>query len=518
VNIRRFYPPIAGGQDLDEMLKSLTDEIAELKQKQEAGETVDENRLKQLEGELDSVKQEQARQKAASATPDNSAIETAVAAAVKAVLADQPKPEPVPAVGQDFVKSIVDQVTENVTKSFSTQREPSSVVLEGASDEEVAKWAQTKGLTILDPSGVRVGADREVKAFLTDKESHFAKFVSMVYRQKLGIATDFDRKALAEATDGAGGYLVPQQWMDDILGLIRANAIVRTAGPRMIPFSKTMLQTSISTGATAFYIDENAPIPTSEPTFAEAVLLQPKDLTGLVPVSNSLLDDAPETEAIVRVELAEALALREDLAFLEGTGTTSQPRGFKNMTGITDMTAANVGGSGTGGAIGANGDPFRADMVRRMVARLRELNVRGARLAFFFHPAVLTQLELEKDSQGRYLADAGVLTYSNEDQSQGRIWGIPFYTTTQIPVSLTRGTATTATYVLLVNMAEAIVGINKELTIDMSNEASYWTNAGAMTGLQNAFQQRQTLFRAVMRHDINHRRKNQILLLQGIVV
>jgi len=545
-----FYP-IAGGQDVDAVLKSISDELAQLRVKKEAGEDVTDD-LKRVEDELAQVKAAQAAAQtketntsseddlqkrisdaltgvfanATAATQEDAATKAArellesqkaSAQAAAQVAAQQAANVPANLLSQDAVKGLIDQITEGVKMQLSGIIPASQMQLPGENAEEQAllKYANEHGWKVVDPSGLRVGADREVKAFLTSKEPQFAKTISMMWRHKLGFMTDFDRKALAELTDSAGGFLVPQQWMDDILGLIRARATVRAAGPRIVPFGKKMFQTSIATGATAFYIDENNPIPVSEPSFAEVPLLAPKILTGLVPVSNDLLDDAPEAEAVVREDLAEVVALREDLAFLEGTGSSSQPRGFKNIVGISDLTASNVSGTGAGGAINANADFFSSDMVRRMIAFLRTQNVRGARLAFFFHPHVLTALEMEKDTQGRYLLDTNVLV-ENEDQTSGTIWGVPYYTTTQIPTNLTRGTYNTATYVLLVNMAEAVVGINKELVIDMSSEAAYKTNVADPTTIQSAYQNRQTLFRAQLKHDINHRRPNQILLLQGI--
>jgi len=241
-----------------------------------------------------------------------------------------------------------------------------------------------------------------------------------------------------------------------------------------------------------------------------------------VPISNILLDDEPEAEQTVREELAEVLALAEDLAFLQGTGPgAQQPLGLLNQSGITDMTTNPYVN------IPANGRGITDTDIRRMIAQTRILNVRGGRLAFFFHPAILTQLELLKDSTGRYLLDTGVLQLINPYNTvggdiqggqiatgpTGTIWGVPFYTTTQIPTNLSRGTATTATYVLLVNMAECIVGLSKDLTIDASSEASY-----VIGGTQyNAFQLNQTVYRSIMRHDLGHRRPQQIIALQGLL-
>jgi HK97 family phage major capsid protein len=312
------------------------------------------------------------------------------------------------------------------------------------------------------------------------------------------------QKALAEGTPSAGGVLVPREYMDDLLGLLREQAVVRRANPRSQRFQKEMYQTSVSTGATAFYTQENAQIPISEESFAEAPLLTPKNLTALVPASNYLLRDAAEAEDFVRADLAEVLALREDLAFLRGTGTLGEPRGFRNIVGITlDPLAP-----------GASGIQLSLANIRRIRAVFRSQNAGAVRPTWFFNPEFLTYLEtLEEMSggspTGRTLLDAETITYNDEGMTSGRFDGVPFFSTTQLPNGTTGGNPTTELY--LVNMAETILGENQELEIDLSREASYWDGAAWVS----AFQNNQTLFRAVMRHDIAHRRPSQIIVQTG---
>jgi hypothetical protein len=94
--------------------------------------------------------------------------------------------------------------------------------------------------------------------------------------------------------------------------------------------------------------------------------------------------------------------------------------------------------------------------------------------------------------------------------------GIPFFASTQIPNNLTVGTSTDTSEVYLVNMAETIIGENQDLVIDVSDQATYTTDGG--TTWVSAFQNNQSLFRAVLRHDIAHRRPAQIILQAGVRV
>ena len=367
---------------------------------------------------------------------------------------------------------------------------------------------------------IRTGGDREIeflrKRGLPKEQGGegigLGQFITLVNAYKFGMLTDpqrrfFDHmrtKALAEGTPSAGGVLVPREYMGDLLGTLRAQAIVRRANPRIQRFSREMYQTSVSTGATAFYTQENAQIPVSEETFAEAPLLTPKNLTALVPASNYLLSDAEAADDFVRADLAEVMALREDLAFLRGTGTLGEPRGFRNIVGITLDPIAPTG----------SGVQLTIANLRRIRAIFRSLNAGAVRPVWFFNPEFLTYLETLQEMSGgqptgRTLLDAEIISYDDDTLTSGRFDGIRFFTTTQLPNGTTGANPSTELY--LVNMAETIVGENQELEIDISREASYWDGAAWVS----AFQNNQSVFRAVLRHDIAHRRPNQIVVQTG---
>lgn len=201
----------------------------------------------------------------------------------------------------------------------------------------------------------------------------------------------FMAKALAEGTGSAGGFLVPVEYAEGVLRLIRARAAVMALGPRIVPVKKQMNLVSLASGATAYWTLENARITPSEQTFAEAALLVPKALTGLVPVSNQLLRDAdnPSVDEVVGTDLAEVLALRFDLAALRGTGAGGEPLGIRNVAGLTPAPA-----------LGANGGTPTFDQLKDMVANLRAVNAPFQRPGFVFHPRTLNTLEKGRTARG----------------------------------------------------------------------------------------------------------------------
>lgn len=316
----------------------------------------------------------------------------------------------------------------------------------------------------------------------------------------------YSMKALAEGTASAGGYLVEPEMAYEIADLVRARSAVLQMGVTTIQVKKEFALTSVSTGATAAYVGENARIPTSEQTFAQAALLRPRNLAALVPVSNRLLrdaDDNPSVELVVRRDLAEVLSLRQDLAFLGGTGTGEEPLGLRNITGTTAAPS-----------LGANGGQPDFDTLKAVVANIRATNAPFARPGWIFNPRLLSRLETLKDSQGHYLADAGLLTFDAAGTG-GSLLNYRFLTSTQIPVNLTTGSNTDTTYVIFSSdWDEVWVGENDAMEIALSSEATYTPDGG--TTYISAFQNQQTLFRCSMTHDIAARRPQFLTVLTGV--
>lgn len=232
------------------------------------------------------------------------------------------------------------------------------------------------------------------------------------------------RKALAVSTDSSGGYLVPADVSRDVLMGLRARSAVMRMGPTVVPLKKSLDIVSLSMGASAVYLAENASIPVSEQTFVQSALLTPKELAALVPVSDRLLrdaDDNPSVEDIVRRDLAEVLALRADLAFLRGTGAGGEPRGIRNTSSLTAAPS-----------LGTNGRQPAFDDLKEVVAALRNANAPFSRPGWVFHPRTIGTLEKFKDADGHYLAETGLLTFEATGGG-GSLLGFPFRTTTQVP-------------------------------------------------------------------------------------
>ena len=314
-------------------------------------------------------------------------------------------------------------------------------------------------------------------------------------------------KALAESTGTAGGVLLPIEVSHDVALLIRAASVVMQMNPTVVPVAgKELDLPAVASGSTAYYLAENAAIPKSEPSFDIAASLIPRDLAAMVPLSNRLLTDLannPSIERIVEGDIAQVMALRQDLAFIQGTGSSMEPLGIKNYSGLTAAPS-----------LGANGRTPTFDDLMDTVAALQGVNAPFSRPGWIFSSRTLATIRKLKDGQGRYLADTGLLTFSMSGVG-GTLLGYPFRVTNQIPSNLTTGTNTDTSYAIFgSDWGEMFVGVNRDLLIETSAEASYTPDGGAT--FVSSFQNRQTLIRAVSTHDMALRRPALFTVLSGI--
>jgi hypothetical protein len=84
----------------------------------------------------------------------------------------------------------------------------------------------------------------------------------------------------------------------------------------------------------------------------------------------------------------------------------------------------------------------------------------------------------------------------------GKLWGLPYKTTTQIPINLAyTGSAESENYVA--DFADCVIGESSEIIIDASPNAAYYDSvAGAVV---SSFSRDESVIRAIARHDFGMR-------------
>jgi len=328
-------------------------------------------------------------------------------------------------------------------------------------------------------------------------------------------------RALAATTGTSGGFAVPEDYMAEIIPLLRAAAVVRSAGPRVIPMPRgTMRLPGQSSAASATYGSEIQKIPTSQQGFNQIVASY-KKLTALVPVSNDMMRYAdPAIDAFVRDDLVKIVALREDIAFLTGDGTQDTPKGFLGFANdYVRATAGTIGNwSTSGNSVYAVGGTFiTSNMVYTLATVANELGgainrldvalVPDNRRVWFMHPRTFNYLNNVQNSLAIYVF--------RDELSRGTLLGYPFKKTAQLPINIYDSSSTNQdlSFVFLAEMTEAMVLDSMQLELAVSKEGTYIDGGGNTISV---FQNDQTLIRAIAEHDFQLRHAAAVAVIQNV--
>jgi HK97 family phage major capsid protein len=310
---------------------------------------------------------------------------------------------------------------------------------------------------------------------------------------------DIVARALVSNITGEGGALIPQDFMADLIELLRAMTAVRGAGPMEIGMPMGNLTIPrLAGGATAGYQNETDDIATSQERFDDVNLVA-KKLTAMVPVSNDLIRRAPiGVEEIVRDDLVQTVARREDLAFLRGDGTDKGPIGMRHLALPANIiTVANMP------ATPAPGDAVTAILAGASAAILQLQNgmSRMIRPVWIMAPTLARFIATARDSVGGF--------YFKEEMARGMFEGYPVRLTQQIPTNLVMTTYTKASEIYFVDMADFIIADTYNVVVDASDVAAY--NDGV--SMVSTFQRDQSLFRVIAEHDVNMRHLQSLVVL-----
>lgn len=127
---------------------------------------------------------------------------------------------------------------------------------------------------------------------------------------------------------------------NDFIDVLRNQSSVMRAGARMLNglSGDVKIPKKLTASSAAWIATEGGAATESEMTVG-SVSLTPKTLGAYTDITRQLMiQSSMDVEALVRDDLAQALALAIDLAGLEGSGSSGQPTGILNTTNVTEVT------------------------------------------------------------------------------------------------------------------------------------------------------------------------------------
>jgi HK97 family phage major capsid protein len=175
--------------------------------------------------------------------------------------------------------------------------------------------------------------------------------------------------AMSRAVDtvgvgSAGGYLVATELVS-FIDLLRNRTVAFRMGARSLAGLVGNVTIPKLTGAaTAYWLgSETTQITETNQVFSQ-LALTPHNVGGYTEISRQLLmQSTPDVEGIVNSDLAIITALAVDLGALSGTGTSGQPVGITNTSGIGAATSGDMSTIGYLGCLDFQYQVWNANVV-----------------------------------------------------------------------------------------------------------------------------------------------------------
>jgi len=291
-------------------------------------------------------------------------------------------------------------------------------------------------------------------------------------------------KALSATTPSEGGFLVREDYSNEVIPLLLSKTAVMELGARKVPMPNGNLNLpKLTGGSSAYYQGESQNATKSQQTFGN-IKMSAKKLVVLVPISNDLIRSAsPAADALVRDDIINQAKLKIDYTAMYGSGTAYTPLGIKpSITATYSATTAAIS----------------ADLPGSLVGALMNANAPMQSCGWIFNALTWSTFYNLKTTTNQYIY--------RDEMRNGKLEGYNFKVSNQIT---TANSTAGSTYfdIFFGDFSEFLFGEEMSFELMASNEASYYDG----TQLQSAFSLDQTILKITCKHDMALRHAESFL-------
>jgi HK97 family phage major capsid protein len=213
----------------------------------------------------------------------------------------------------------------------------------GMTDKEIKQFSFVKLLNAVSSPSDR--AAQNAAGFELELSSAARSQTGKEARGGATIPVDVLKRDLTAGTAADGGNTVQTDLLEgSFIDMLRNRLAIQQVGATMLTGLNGNVAIPRQSGAaSSFWVAENAAPTESQQTLAQ-VTLTPKTVGAFTDYSRRLmLQSSMDVEAFVRNDLAAVLALAIDLAAINGSGASNQPRGIINTAGIGSVAGGTNG-------------------------------------------------------------------------------------------------------------------------------------------------------------------------------
>jgi HK97 family phage major capsid protein len=227
----------------------------------------------------------------------------------------------------------------------SDESDPAAIVtkaLEGFQGNVEARLAaiEAKSADRLDKLEAKLARPALIHSRGEDKPLEVKAFEGMLRRGPERLSAE-EQKALVVSTDTSGGFLVPQEYGNELLKNVVLYSPIRQYARTVSMGGQSIAYPKLNGRTVATWTDETAPRTESSPTFTDQKIAA-HELSTFVDVSNQLLEDNQyDLLGFLAQTFGEDMGKVEGFAFVSGTGT-GQPTGLLTSTALTNIVKTGV--------------------------------------------------------------------------------------------------------------------------------------------------------------------------------
>ena len=322
-----------------------------------------------------------------------------------------------------------------------------------------------------------------------------AEFYAKKYYEDMSMAREF--KALSATNPAAGGYLIPEIYLDQIIELLYSKTVIFELGAQKVPMANGNLNIPKMTGgARATWGGEARKIAKTQPTYGN-IRLSAKRLEAIVPQTRELLMSTNySADQLFANDLTRRMELGLDFGAMFGKGGEFQPLGVftdKEVEHVDAKTLSNEDLADSNGKITAD---FPVFVRSKVLAK----NVDDNKLGWAFNSVLEGYLMNLKTTTGAYIY--------RDEMNTGKLLGFPYRVSNQITTDTTG-----LTELAFGNWADLLVGEQMGLETYTTLDGSWVDEEGNQ---HNAFEENLAATRALMYVDIAARHKESFLHVKNI--
>ena len=266
---------------------------------------------------------------------------------------------------REFGKYGAEELTDSLIKSNKSPAEAKAAILDLVKNKAEAVNTPIRST---DMSTNEVGLDqKEIKQFSflralnalanpTDRAAQeaaaFEREVSDAASKKyekpangILVPNEVLQRDLNVGTATAGGNLVPTELLaGSFIDILRKRMAVMATNPTMLTgLSGNVSIPRMTSTSTAYFVGESGSPTESQQAF-DQVNMTPKTIGAFVDYSRRLLlQSSIDVETMIRDDIAKVIATKLDNAAIYGSGSSNEPLGIKDTTGVGTQTITTFG-------------------------------------------------------------------------------------------------------------------------------------------------------------------------------